>query len=30
MMWMGIRNAATTPPAENNDHQMGSLDFAIA
>src|SRR3990170_4560738 len=25
----GMRKAATTPPAENKDHQIGSLDFAM-
>ncbi len=25
----GIKKAATTPPAENSDHQMGSLDLTM-
>ena len=29
-MCRGIRKAATTPPAENKDHQNGSFDFAIS
>ncbi len=29
MIRMGRIIAATMPPAENNDHQIGSLDFGI-
>ena len=29
MIRMGRTIAATMPPAENSDHQIGSLDFAI-
>ena len=29
MIKMGSTIAATMPPAENSDHQIGSLDFAI-
>jgi hypothetical protein len=28
-MVTGMKKAATTPPAENSDHQMGSLDLAM-